>query len=143
MGKKIVDKMNSMEEKFINGGLERGYKKELLTYLFDTMKGFAEYGFNKSHSVCYALIAYQEAYIKAHYPIEYYVALLNTTITDTDKIALYLNEIKQKNIIIVNPNVFESDALFSQKNGKIVYALHAIKGIGLKAALAIQNTHKM
>ena len=139
MGKKIVEKMNSMEEKFISGGLERGYDKELLTYLFDTMKGFAEYGFNKSHSVCYALIAYQEAYIKAHYPMEYYVALLNTVIADTDKIALYLNEIKQKNIDIVTASVFESDALFSQKDGKIVYALHAVKGVGLHAALAIEE----
>ena len=128
-----------MEEKFIKGGLERGYDKELLTYLFDTMKGFAEYGFNKSHSVCYALIAYQEAYIKAHYPMEYYVALLNTVIADTDKISLYLNEIKQKNIEIVTASVFESDALFSQKDGKIVYALHAVKGVGLHAALAIQE----
>lgn len=142
MGKKIAEKMNSMEEKFISGGLERGYDKELLTYLFDTMKGFAEYGFNKSHSVCYALIAYQEAYIKAHYPIEYYVALLNTVIADTDKISLYLNEIKQKNIDIVTANIFESDALFSQKNGKIVYALHAVKGVGLNAALTIQEERK-
>ncbi|WP_295159943.1 DNA polymerase III subunit alpha [uncultured Brachyspira sp.] len=139
MGKKIADKMNSMEAKFINGGLERGYDKELLTYLFDTMKGFAEYGFNKSHSVCYALIAYQEAYIKAHYPMEYYVALLNTVIADTDKIDLYLNEIKQKNIDVITANVFESNALFSQKDGKIIYALHAIKGIGLHAALAIEE----
>lgn len=139
MGKKIVEKMNSMREKFISGGLERGYDEELLNYLFDTMKGFAEYGFNKSHSVCYALIAYQEAYIKAHYPMEYYVALLNTVIDDTDKIALYLNEIKQKNIEVVTASVFESDALFSQKNGKIVYALHAVKGVGLQAALAIQE----
>ena len=139
MGKKIVEKMNSMREKFISGGLERGYDEELLNYLFDTMKGFAEYGFNKSHSVCYALIAYQEAYIKAHYPMEYYVALLNTVIDDTDKIALYLNEIKQKNIEVVTASVFESDALFSQKNGKIVYALHAVKGVGFQAALAIQE----
>ncbi|MEI0580750.1 DNA polymerase III subunit alpha [Brachyspira pilosicoli] len=139
MGKKIVEKMNSMREKFISGGLERGYDEELLNYLFDTMKGFAEYGFNKSHSVCYALIAYQEAYIKAHYPMEYYVALLNTVIDDTDKIALYLNEIKQKNIEVVTASVFESDALFSQKDGKIVYALHAVKGVGLQAALAIQE----
>ena len=139
MGKKIVEKMNSMREKFISGGLERGYDEELLNYLFDTMKGFAEYGFNKSHSVCYALIAYQEAYIKAHYPMEYYVALLNTVIDDTDKIALYLNEIKQKNIEVVTGSVFESDALFSQKDGKIVYALHAVKGVGLQAALAIQE----
>lgn len=139
MGKKIVEKMNSMEEKFINGGLKKGYDKELLKYLFDTMKGFAEYGFNKSHSVCYALIAYQEAYIKAHYPMEYYVALLNTAITDTEKISLYLNEIKQKNIEIITASVSESEALFSQKDGKIVYALHALKGVGYDAALAIQE----
>ena len=131
--------MNSMEAKFIEGGLKNGYDKELLVYLFDTMKGFAEYGFNKSHSVCYALIAYQEAYIKAHYPMEYYVALLNTTITDTDKIALYLNEIKQKNIEIVTASIPESDALFSQKNGKIVYGLSAVKGVGYQAAFAIQE----
>nr|WP_256093382.1 hypothetical protein [Brachyspira hampsonii] len=71
--------------------------------------------------------------------MEYYVALLNTVIADTDKISLYLNEIKQKNIEIVTASVFESDALFSQKDGKIVYALHAVKGVGLHAALAIQE----
>lgn len=139
MGKKIVDKMNSMEEKFVNGGIERGYSKELLTSLFDMMKGFAEYGFNKSHSVCYALIAYQEAYIKAHYPLEYYVALLNTVLTDNEKISQYLNEIKQKGIEIVTASIFESDALFSLKNGKIIYGLHAIKGVGLHSAKAIEE----
>lgn len=139
MGKKIVEKMNSMETKFIEGGLKKGYDKELLKYLFDTMKGFAEYGFNKSHSVCYALVAYQEAYIKAHYPMEYYVALLNTTIEDVEKISSYLNEIKQKNIGIITASISESKALFSQKDGKIVYGLHAVKGVGYQAALAIEE----
>lgn len=139
MGKKIAEKMVSMEEKFITGGLSRGYDKKLLTDLYNMMKGFAEYGFNKSHSVCYALIAYQEAYIKAHYPLEYYVALLNTTISDPEKISYYLNEIKQKKIEVINPSIFESKALFTQKDGKIVYALHAIKGIGYQAALEIEE----
>lgn len=139
MGKKIAEKMAAMEEKFITGGLSRGYNKKLLTELYSMMKGFAEYGFNKSHSVCYALIAYQEAYIKAHYPMEYYVALLNTTISDPEKISYYLNEIKQKKIEVINPSIFESNALFTQKNGKIVYALHAIKGIGYQAALEIEE----
>lgn len=139
MGKKIVEKMNSMETKFIEGGLKKGYDKELLKYLFDTMKGFAEYGFNKSHSVCYALVAYQEAYIKAHYPMEYYVALLNTTIEDVEKISSYLNEIKQKSIGIITASISESKALFSQKDGKIVYGLHAVKGVGYQAALAIEE----
>ena len=139
MGKKIVEKMNSMEEKFIDGGLKNGYDKKLLVYLFDTMKGFAEYGFNKSHSVCYALVAYQEAYIKAHYPMEYYVALLNTTIEDVEKISSYLNEIKQKNIGIITASISESKALFSQKDGKIVYGLHAVKGVGYQAALVIEE----
>lgn len=139
MGKKNIEAMEKLKEKFISGGLERGYEKKILDDLYEMMRGFAEYGFNKSHSVCYALIAYQEAYIKAHYQTEYYVALLNTTINDTDKIAIYLNEIRQNNIGVIMPSVFESNALFSQKDGNIVYALHAVKGIGLQAALAIEN----
>jgi len=139
MGKKDIETMEKLKEKFISGGLGRGYDKKILDDLYETMRGFAEYGFNKSHSVCYALIAYQEAYIKAHYPIEYYVALLNTTMNDTDKIAIYLNEIRQNNIEVIMPSVFESNALFTQKDGKVIYALHAVKGIGLQAALAIEN----
>ena len=139
MGKKNIDAMEKLKEKFLSGGLSLGYEQKILDDLYEMMRGFAEYGFNKSHSVCYALIAYQEAYIKAHYPIEYYVALLNTTINDTDKISIYLNEIRQNNIEVVMPTIAESNALFTQKNGKLIYALHAVKGIGLQAALAIEN----
>lgn len=142
MGKKNIETMDKLKNKFIGGGISKGYDEKFLTDLYSMMSGFAEYGFNKSHSVCYALIAYQEAYIKAHYATEYYVALLNTVINDPDKIELYLNEIRQKMVDIVLPSILESNALFTQKDGKIIYALHAIKGIGYQAALAIEEERK-
>ena len=139
MGKKNIETMDKLRGKFIEGGTANGYERKLLEDLYDLMSGFAEYGFNKSHSVCYALIAYQEAYIKAHYPMEYYVALLNTVMNDSDKIAIYLAEIKQSKIEIIMPSIFESNALFTQKDGKIIYGINAIKGIGLQVALAIEE----
>lgn len=142
MGKKIASAMAKNKEKFINGGLNKGYDKSFLEELFDMMAKFAEYGFNKSHSVCYALIAYQQGYIKAHYPLIYFVALLNTTINDSDKIEIYLREIRQQKIEIVFPSVNSSNAMFSHKDGKIIYGLHAIKGIGREAAEHIETERK-
>ena len=139
MGKKKIDMMDKLEADFMSGGLASGYDKKMLSEIYNMMRGFGEYGFNKSHSVCYAIIAYHQAYLKAHYPLEYYIALLNTVIDDTDKIRIYLNEIHEKNIEVINPSVTEGTAMFSQRDGIIVYALHAIKGVGYQAALSIEQ----
>ncbi len=139
MGKKLVEKVEKLEEKFISGGISLGYDKNMLKEMYAMMAGFAEYGFNKSHSVCYAMIAYKQAYIKAYYPIEYYVALLNTVIDDTDKIKLYLTEVRHKAMKVLPPDVNNSSAIFAQKDGAIVYALHGIKGVGIYAAKMIQD----
>lgn len=139
MGKKKIDIMNKMEADFIEGGIKKRYDKKMLTEIYKMMKGFGEYGFNKSHSVCYALIAYHEGYIKAYYPLEFYVALFNTCIDDTEKISIYMNELREKGIEMIAPSVNESSALFSQKDGKIVYAFNAIKGVGIQAAEEIER----
>ncbi len=139
MGKKLIEKVEKLEGQFISGGVSRGYDEKMLKEMYAMMSGFAEYGFNKSHSVCYAMIAYKQAYIKAYYPIEYYVALLNTVIDDTDKIKLYLTEVRHKNMKVVPADVNMSNALFSQKDGMIVYALHGIKGVGSYAAKLIEE----
>ena len=138
MGKKKKDIMAKMKDKFIEGGIKQKYDKNFLEEIYETMAGFAEYGFNKSHSVCYAFVAYQEAYIKAHYPLEFYTALLNTVSGDTEKLNLYTSELRVKNIGVIPPSVNESTAVFSQKDGKLVYAFAAIKGIGISAAKAIE-----
>ncbi|MBI4976719.1 MAG: DNA polymerase III subunit alpha [Spirochaetes bacterium] len=138
MGKKNKEMMAKMKDKFIAGGVTKKYEKKFLEEIYETMAGFAEYGFNKSHSVCYAFVAYQEAYLKAHYPLEFYTALLNAVITDTEKLNLYVNELRVKNIGIIAPSVNEGHAFFTQKDGKLVYAIAALKGIGTKAAEVIQ-----
>ncbi len=139
MGKKLAEKVEKLEGQFISGGVSLGYDEKMLKDMYAMMAGFAEYGFNKSHSVCYAMIAYKQAYIKAYYPLEYYVALLNTVIDDTDKIKLYLTEIRNKNIKIVPADVSMSNAMFAQKDGAVVYALHGIKGVGSYAAKLIEE----
>ncbi len=139
MGKKIISMIDKLEEDFIKGGIERGYNEAMLKKIYAEMRGFGEYGFNKSHSVCYAMISYHQAYIKAHYPLEYYVSLLNTVIDDTDKIKQYLTEIQDKGIKIIEPSVLSSTAIFSQKDGSIVYSLNAIKNVGSYAATLIEE----
>lgn len=139
MGKKLAEKVEKLEEKFITGGVALGYDQKMLKEMYAMMAGFAEYGFNKSHSVCYAMIAYKQAYIKAYYPLEYYVALLNTVIDDTDKIKLYLTEVRNKSIEVLSPDVNNSSAIFAQKDGAVGYALHGIKGVGIYAAKMIQE----
>ncbi|MBO8136677.1 MAG: DNA polymerase III subunit alpha [Desulfotomaculum sp.] len=117
----------------IPGALARGYSLELSKKIFDLMEYFAGYGFNKSHSAAYALVAYQTAYLKANYP-EYYMAALLTSVEDnTDKVAAYIDECRRMGIEVLPPDVNESQENFAVVNGKIRFGLAAVKNVGSSA----------
>ncbi len=137
MGKKKADVMAAMREKFINGAVERGVDREKAEELFDKMAEFAKYGFNKSHSAAYAMVAYQTAYLKAHYPVEFMAALISSEINNTEKIYLYLQECKDMGIEVYPPDINESHVIFKVDGNSLRFGLAAIKGVGEAAAEAI------
>ena len=142
MGKKKKDLMAQMREKFITGAVERGVDKKLAEDLFDKMAKFAEYGFNKSHSAAYAMVAYQTAYLKAHYPVEFMAALISSEINNTEKIYLYLQECREMGIEVYPPDVNESHVIFRVDGNSLRFGLAAIKGVGEAAAEAIVKARK-
>ncbi|MFN5352297.1 MAG: DNA polymerase III subunit alpha [Alphaproteobacteria bacterium] len=133
MGKKNKDEMDKQRSKFIEGCKINNIDKEKATYIFDLLAKFAGYGFNKSHAACYALIGYQTAYLKANYPTEFFSALMNMDIGDTDKLCMYVAEVKKLNIEILSPDINFSEAHFAVEDNKIRYGLKAIKSVGEKA----------
>jgi len=130
MGKKIPAIMRQEREKFISGAVNAGHPADFGGALFDTIEGFAGYGFNKSHSAAYGLVAYQTAYLKAHHPAEYMAALLTSVKRDKDKTAVYLSECRTMGIEVLNPCVNRSDSDFSVDGGKIVFGLSAVRNVG-------------
>ncbi len=142
MGKKKKDVMAQQREAFIKGAVERGVSKEKAEELFDKMAKFAEYGFNKSHSAAYAMVAYQTAYLKAHYPVEFMAALISSEINNTEKIYLYLNECKEMGIEVLPPDINESHVIFRIDGNSLRFGLAAIKGVGEAAAEAIVEARK-
>lgn len=137
MGKKKREEMALHEKKFVTGAVERGIKKEKAEQIFSLMAQFADYGFNRSHSVAYAYLAFQTAYLKAHYPEHFYAAVLSNEIDDTAKVLKYSNELRGQGIILLPPDVNESHKGFTPLNGAIRYGLAAIKGIGQGSVEAI------
>jgi DNA polymerase-3 subunit alpha len=137
MGKKKREEMAIHEEKFINGAVERGIKREKAQQIFTLMAQFADYGFNRSHSVAYAYLAFQTAYLKAHFPEHFYAAVLSNEIQDTAKVFKYSNELRGQGIRLLPPDVNESMAVFTPLKGAIRYGLAAIKGIGQSSVNAI------
>jgi len=137
MGKKKMDVMLKQKEAFVRGAMERGVSKRDAEHIFDLMENFAKYGFNKSHSAAYALIAYQTAYLKAHYPVEFMAALISGDMGNTDKIYKYIQECKEMNIRVLPPDVNESVITFSVKGSSIRFGLAAIKNVGESAVEAI------
>ncbi len=137
MGKKIAEVMEKMGKLFVKGAVERGVSQELAQSIFDLMAGFAEYGFNKSHSAAYAVVTFRTAYLKAHYPVEFMAAVLSSEINDTDKIAEYVDECRTMGIEILPPDINVSVGLFKVDKGNIRYGLNAIKGVGQGAADSI------
>jgi len=130
MGKKKREEMAVHEGKFIGGAVARGIKIEKATEIFKLMAQFADYGFNRSHSVAYAYLAYQTAYLKAHYPAYFYAAVLSNEANDTAKIYKYSSELRSTGLDFLPPDINESDADFTPGDNAVRFGLSAIKGLG-------------
>jgi DNA polymerase-3 subunit alpha len=130
MGKKKPEEMKAQRERFLEGAKKKGIDIKKAEEIFDAMEKFAEYSFNKSHSAAYALITYQTAYLKTHYPAEFMAALLSVEAGNSDKVIASIAECKEMGIELLPPDVNESMAGFTAKDGKIRFGLSAIKNIG-------------
>ncbi len=137
MGKKKVEEMARHKKIFTDGAKENGFDVKKAEELFDLMAMFAEYGFNKSHAVAYALIAYQTAFLKYYYTAPFFAALLGTEINNTDKVTAYINDAKEHGIEILPPDVNESLWLFNVVDGNIRFGMGAVKNVGKGAVEAI------
>ncbi len=133
MGKKIRAEMEVQRERFVNGAVERGMKADRANFIFDVLAKFADYGFNKSHAAAYALVSYHTAWLKANHPVEFLAALMTLDMGNTDKLHDYYREGQRAEIEVVAPSVNSSDVEFAVRDGKIFYALAAIKGVGAQA----------
>ena len=142
MGKKEKEVMRKMEEKFVEGAKKKGVDEATARKIFEYMEPFAGYGFNKSHSAGYALIAYWTAYLKANHPVEFMAALLTSEMNDTDRIRILLSECRRMGIEILPPDINESDYEFKPVDGKIRFGLGAIKNVGKKAIDSIVKERK-
>jgi DNA polymerase-3 subunit alpha len=130
MGKKIKEVMVAEEERFVSGCVQRGHSEETGRQIFRLIEHFAGYGFARSHAAAYGLVAYQTAYLKAHYPAEYLAALLTATKRDKDRTAVYLNECRQMGIEVLVPDVNESESDFTVRDGRIRFGLSAVRNVG-------------
>ncbi|MBC7545692.1 MAG: DNA polymerase III subunit alpha, partial [Candidatus Sericytochromatia bacterium] len=137
MGKKDMKEMAKQRSTFSEGAAGRGIDPTLATSLFDTMEKFAEYGFNKSHSAAYAVVTYQTAYLKAHYPAEYMAALLSSVMSTQDKIMLYTGEARRMGLTVLPPDINASKLGFTVENGAVRFGLGAIKNLGEGAILGL------
>ncbi len=130
MGKKNIQTMEKQKENFINGATKNGIPEKKAIRIFDLMGFFAEYGFNKSHSAAYAYVAYQTAYLKAHYPVEFMAATLSSDMNDTDKVIKSINECRNLKIDILPPDINLSGREFMVTGNSIRFGLEAVKGVG-------------
>ena len=130
MGKKIRAEMDKQRERFVTGAVERGVGKPQADFIFDLLAKFADYGFNKSHAAAYAVVSYQTAYLKAHYPVEFLAASMTLDMSNTDKLADFRQDAIRLDIEVVPPSVRTSFRDFEVGENRIFYALAAIKGVG-------------
>lgn len=137
MGKKKKEEMELQEAIFIEGATKNGIDPAKAKSIFARMAKFAEYGFNKSHAAAYALIAYQTAYLKAHYPVEFMAATMTYDMQNTDKLALYKKELGRLGIALLPPDINHSYVPFAVEDGAVRYALMAVKGSGEAPARAV------
>ena len=143
MGKKIFELLNKLKPKFLDGGESNGYYREVLEKIWKDWEAFASYAFNKSHSTCYALIAYQTAYLKAHYPAEYMAAVLSNNMNDIKQVSFFMEECKRMNIKVLGPDVNESFYKFTvNDNNEIRFGMGAVKGLGRGAVKSIIEGRK-
>jgi len=136
MGKKVTSIMKAQKQRFVQGARKKGINPAKVNKIFDQIKHFAEYGFNKSHSATYAYLAYQTAYLKAHYPAHFMAALLTSEAERgaTSQVIKYINECQSMGLKVLPPDVNESDFNFTVKNGEIRFGLAAVKNVGETAA---------
>ncbi len=138
MGKKQKAVLDKMKDKFISGATKKGHPKDKLEKIWTDWEAFAQYAFNKSHSTCYAFVAFQTAYLKAHYPAEYMSAVLTHHLSNIDKITFFMEEARRMGIPVLSPDVNESKYQFSvNKRGEIRFGLGAVKGVGEAAVHSI------
>ncbi len=152
MGKKIQEEMDKQRGRFCNGAVDHGIDFEKASYIFDLVTKFASYGFNKSHAAAYALVAYQTAYMKANYPVEFMAAIMTLDLGNTDKLGAFKQELQRAEIPLLLPDINKSHVAFMvekvdepysdqgddpRQNSAVRYALGAIKGVGEKAMEAL------
>lgn len=140
MGKKKPEEMAKQRAIFVEGATAQGVDTDVATHIFDLMEKFAGYGFNKSHSAAYALVAYQTAWLKTHYPAAFMAAVLSSDMDNTDKVVIFLNESQQMNLTVLPPSINHSAFRFTVKEEKTLrYGLGAIKGVGEIAIQMLVN----
>ncbi len=140
MGKKNAAVMQAQRDRFVQGCKARGISEKKATKIFDLMEFFAGYGFNKAHSTCYALLAYQTAYLKANYPRHFMAALLTIESQNTDKLAMYLGECRELGVPILAPDINASELHFTVKPDGVRFGLCAVKNVGEGASLSVLET---
>jgi DNA polymerase-3 subunit alpha len=137
MGKKKKEEMDAQKARFLEGAASNGVDPAQAGRIFDLVEKFAGYGFNKSHAAAYALIAYQTAYLKTHHPVEFYAASMAYDITLTDKLSVFVDDMKRGGIECLAPCINNSEADFTVEDGRVRYALAGLKGVGEKAMQAL------
>jgi len=142
MGKKKAEEMAQQRERFTQGAVQRGYPQKKIEKIFDLMAQFAGYGFNKSHSAAYALLAYHTAYLKTRYPVEFMAALLTSVTGSTDDVVKYINECREMGIAVEPPDINVSDANFTPHGPAIRFGLAAVKNVGHNAIESIVAARK-
>jgi len=143
MGKKIFALLEQLKPKFLDGGEANGHPRDVLEKVWKDWEAFAAYAFNKSHSTCYAWIAYQTAYLKAHHPAEYMAAVLSNNMNDIKQVTFFMEECKRMKLDVLGPDVNESYYKFSvNKDNAVRFGMGAIKGVGQGAVATIVDTRK-
>jgi len=142
MGKKKAEEMAQQRERFVHGAVKNAYPPKKIEKIFDLMAQFAGYGFNKSHSAAYALLAYHTAYLKTHYPVEFMAALLTSVTGNTDDVVKYINECREMGIAVEPPDINVSDANFTPHGAAIRFGLAAVKNVGHNAIDSIVTGRK-
>jgi DNA polymerase-3 subunit alpha len=142
MGKKDAEEMAKQRARFVQGASQRGFPPKKIEKIFDLMAQFAGYGFNKSHSAAYALLAYHTAYLKTHHPLDFMAALLTSITGDTDSVVKYINECREMGIAVEPPDINVSDANFTPHGQAIRFGLAAVKNVGGNAIESIVAARK-